>query len=118
MAFRSRERYPFDMSLKERLVVCAWVMNLAAVCGLNVGDVGHCLGILVLYSAAYFLFAPLHALMVLCGWFSYLMDKSESAGIDSVALRAAGRVILAETLAFWLIYWGMVLDFVPLHLRI
>lgn len=106
------------MGLKERLVVTAWLLNLATVCGLNMGDVRHCLGVLILYSAAFFLFAPLHILMVLCGWASYCLERSTSAGIDAIAQRAAGRVALAETLVFWLIYWGMVLEVVPLNIRI
>ncbi|UPT75257.1 MAG: hypothetical protein M0D55_06025 [Elusimicrobiota bacterium] len=109
------------MSFPEKALGGMWGLNLAAVVAAGAASfgafgaaVGHCLGILLLYSATFFLFAPLHVLIALCVWTAYCLD----AGGDGALRRAAVRLFSAETLVFWALYWGMILEFVPLHLRL
>lgn len=111
------------MSNQEKAIGGTWCLNLAAVVAAGASSfgalgaaVGHCLGILILYSAAFFLFAPLHVLVALCVWTAYCLDRSGSG--DGALRRAFLRLFTAETLLFWALYWGMVLDFVPLNLRL
>ena len=112
------------MSTQEKALGGTWFVNLlaavaagAAPFGAFGAAVGHCLGILILYGAAYFLFAPLHVLVVLCVWMSYCLDRSGSSS-EGALRRAFLRLFATETLLFWALYWGMVMDFVPLQLRL
>lgn len=95
-----------------------WGVNLLAICATNISEVRHCLAVLVLYAATYFLFAPLHVLILLCVWTAYSLERGESAQADGCAVRAAVRMVCAETLVFWALYWGMVFEILPLHMRV
>ncbi len=95
-----------------------WGANIMAICATNPSEIRHCLSVLLLYGASYFLFAPLHALIVLCAWTAYGVEKQESPKAEGCLLRAATRVICAETLVFWCLYWSMILEVVPLHMRV
>ncbi len=106
------------MSLSEKALGGVWGLNLLAICAANLSEVRHCLAVLVLYSATYFLFAPLHALILLCVWMAYGLERGDSPLSGGTAARAAVRLVCAETLMFWALYWGMVLEFVPLHMRV
>ena len=106
------------MSITEKALGGVWGLNLLAICAANLNEVRHCLAVLILYSATYFLFAPLHALILLCVWMVYGLERSDSPLSDGTAVRAAVRLCCVETLVFWALYWGMVLEFVPLHMRV
>jgi hypothetical protein len=106
------------MSFPEKAVSGVWGANIVAICAANPNEVRHCLSVLALYSATYFLFAPLHALILLCAWTAYGAERQESPKAESCALRAVVRVLCAETVVFWGLYWGMVLEVVPLHMRV
>ncbi len=106
------------MSFPEKALSGVWGLNLLAICAANFNEVRHCLSILLLYAATYFLFAPLHALIVMCVWMAYGLEKGDSPLSDGVALRAASRMLMAETLMFWALYWGMMFEILPLHMRV
>jgi hypothetical protein len=106
------------MSISEKALGGVWGINLLAICAANLSEVRHCLSVLILYSATYFLFAPLHVLILLCVWMAYGLERGDSPLSDGTASRAAVRLFCAETLMFWALYWGMVLEFVPLHMRV
>ena len=95
-----------------------WGVNLIAIVAANPNEMKHGLGILTLYSATYFLFAPLHALMLLCVWMADGLELQESPNSCGGALRAGLRLLCAETIVFWALYWGMILDVVPLHMHL
>jgi len=112
------------MSNQEKALGGVWGLNLAAVVAAGVTPVGalgaaigHCLGILLLYSATYFLFAPLHALIALCVWTAYCVD-SAAHGREGALRLAVLRLVGAESVVYWALYWSMVLELVPLHLRL
>ena len=105
------------MSFPEKAMSGVWGANLMAILAANPNEVKHCLGVLTVYSATYFLFAPLHALILLCVWTAYGLDRAGIAA-DGALWRALTRLFCAETLVFWALYWGMVLDVVPLHVRL
>lgn len=104
--------------MTEKALGGVWGLNLLAICAANFSEVRHCVAVLILYAATYFLFAPLHALILLCVWITYGLERGDSPLSDGTAARAAVRVFYAETLMFWALYWGMVLEFVPLHFRV
>jgi len=106
------------MSMTEKALSGVWGLNLLAIFAANFSEVRHCLAVLILYAATYFLFAPLHALILLCVWMAYGLERGDAPLSEGIALRAAGRLVLVETLMFWALYWGMVLEFVPLHMRV
>ena len=106
------------MSFPEKALGGVWCLNLLALCAANMNEVRHCLAVLILYAATYFLFAPLHALIVMCIWMAYGLERSDSPLSEGGAMRAAVRLLSIETLVFWTLYWGMVLEFVPLHMRV
>lgn len=106
------------MNTFDKAVGGLWGVNLVAIFAANLNEARHCLAVLALYAATYFLFAPLHALILLCVWTAYGIERGESALSDGIARRAALRLFCAETLLFWGVYWGMVLEIVPLHLRV
>ena len=95
-----------------------WGVNLLAICATNANEIRHCLAVLVLYSATFFLFAPLHALILGCVWTAYVLERGDAPLSDGCAARAAVRMICAETLVFWGLYWGMVFELLPLHFRV
>lgn len=95
-----------------------WGVNLLAICAANLNEVRHCLAVLLLYAATYFLFVPLHALIVLCVWTAYGLERGDSPLSDGTAARAAVRLVSVETVMFWALYWAMVLEIVPLHMRV
>ncbi len=105
------------MSFPEKAMSGVWGANLMAIVAANPNEVKHCLGVLTVYSATYFLFAPLHALILLCVWTAYGLDRAGSAA-DGALWRAVSRLFCAETVVFWALYWGMVLDVVPLQVRL
>lgn len=106
------------MSLSQKALSGVWGLNLVAIFAANASEVRHCLSVLILYAATYFLFAPLHALILLCVWMAYSLDRGDSPLSEGTAGRAAVRLVLAETLMFWALYWGMVLEILPLHMRV
>ncbi|PIR19500.1 MAG: hypothetical protein COV48_01640 [Elusimicrobia bacterium CG11_big_fil_rev_8_21_14_0_20_64_6] len=106
------------MSIPEKALGSLWGINLLAICAANSTEVRHCLAVLTLYAATYFLFAPLHALILLCVWMAYGLERGDSPLSEGTAARAAVRLVCAETLMFWGLYWGMVLELLPLHLRV
>lgn len=106
------------MSLSQRTLSGLWGLNLVAICAANLNEVKHCLAVLTLYAATYFLFAPLHALILLCIWMAYGLERGDSPLTEGTAARAATRLVFVETLMFWALYWGMVLEVVPLHMRV
>jgi len=106
------------MSMTEKALGGVWGLNLLAICAGNFTEVRHCIAVLILYAATYFLFAPLHALILLCVWMAYGLERGDSPLSAGTATRAAVRLVCAETLMFWALYWGMVLEFVPLHFRV
>lgn len=95
-----------------------WGLNLLALFAANLNEVRHCLSVLILYAATYFLFAPLHALILMCVWLAYGLERGDSPLSGDIAVRAAIRLVSVETVLFWALYWGMVLEFVPLHMRV
>ena len=103
------------MSRHERAVAglgSAWGANICLIWALNPHDVTHCASILLLFTAVYFLFlAPVHALLAGIVWAAHRVTRDTPA-------EAAERWLTAESFVFWLLYWGMVLEFVPLHLRV
>ena len=105
------------MTTKEAVFAGLWGGNFLVVCGLNPTDVGHCIGVLILYAAAYFLFAPLHGAILLGVWTAYGLDRASSTE-DGAFWRAVQRLFTAESLVFWAVYWGMILEVVPLHIRL
>ena len=106
------------MSTRDIALGGVWGANLLAICATNMSEVRHCLAVLLLYSATYFLFAPLHALILLCAWTAYTLEKGDSPLSEGSAARAAVRIACAETVVFWALYWGMVLELLPLHMRV
>lgn len=106
------------MSTRDLTLGGVWGINLLAICASNFNEVRHCLAVLILYSATYFLFAPLHVLILLCVWMAYALERRDSPMTDDCAVRAAVRMFCAETLMFWALYWGMVFELVPLHMRV
>ncbi len=106
------------MSLTQRTLSGVWGLNLVAICAANASEVRHCLAVLVMYAATYFLFAPLHALLFLCVWTVYALERGDSPLSEGTALRAAVRLFFAETVIFWALYWGMTLEILPLHFRV
>lgn len=106
------------MNFPEMALGGVWSANLLAICVANFNEVKHCLGVLILFSATYFLFVPLHALIVLCVWTAYGLERGDSPLSDGTAARAAMRLISAETVMFWALYWGMVFELVPLQMRL
>ncbi len=106
------------MNLPEKAAGGLWGANILAICAANPNELRHGLSVLALYAATYFLFAPLHALIMMCAWTAYGAERTESPKAEGCALRAVVRVVCAETLMFWGLYWGMVLDIVPLHMRV
>ncbi len=106
------------MNLPEKALGGVWGLNLLAIFAANSSEARHCLSILLLYAATYFLFAPLHALILLCAWTAYGLEKGDSPLSEGIAARAAVRVVFVETLVFWGLYWGMVLELVPLQMRV
>jgi hypothetical protein len=105
------------MSFPEKAIGGVWGLNLLAICAANHNEVKHCLGILVLYSATYFLFAPLHVLILLCVWTAYGLERGDSPLSEGCAFRAAVRLLCAETIVYWALYWGMVFEILPLYMR-
>jgi hypothetical protein len=106
------------MSITEKALSGVWGLNLLAICAANLNEVRHCLAVLILYSATYFLFAPLHALILLCVWMAYGLERGDSPLSEGTATRAAIRLFFAETLMFWALYWGMMFEILPLHMRV
>ena len=106
------------MTYSEKAMSGVWGANMFAILAANPNEVRHCLGVLTLYSATYFLFAPLHAFILLCVWMAYGLERQESPGSEGCAFRAAIRLVCAETVVFWALYWGMILDVIPLHVRL
>ena len=106
------------MSLSQRTLSGVWGINLVAICAANATEIKHCLAVLGLYSATYFLFAPLHILILLLVWTAYGLERGDSPLSEGTAARAAGRLLIAETLMFWVLYWGMMFEVVPLHMRV
>ena len=91
----------------------AWGANLALICALNPHELRHCLSLLLLYAAVYFLFlAPLHALFAAGAWAAHRARHALSAA------GAVERLFAAESAVFWLLYWAMMLELVPLNLRV
>jgi len=106
------------MSISQKTLGGLWGLNLIAICAANASEFRHCLAVLVLYAATYFLFAPLHALIMLCVWTAYGLERGDSPLSEGTAGRAAVRLVLAETLMFWALYWGMMFEILPLHMRV
>ena len=118
MAALAADRYTVSMNISQKTLGGVWGLNLVALCAANATEVRHCLAVLALYAATYFLFAPLHALIMLCVWTAYGLERGDSPLSDGTAARAAVRLVLAETLVFWTLYWGMMFEILPLHLRV
>lgn len=111
MAPDGRLSYTEGMSRTTMLTAAAWCGNLAAIYALHPHDVLHCASVLLLYSAVFFLFfMPLHALLAAAAL------GTLAAGASRLA--AAPRWLFAESVAYWALYWGVMLQFVPLHLRV
>ena len=106
------------MSISQKTMSCAWGINLMAICAANAGEIKHCLAVLGLYAGTYFLFAPLHMLIMLCVWTAYGLERGDSPLSEGTAARATVRLFFAETFIFWALYWGMVSELLPLHLRV
>lgn len=106
------------MGISEKALGGVWGLNLLAICAANLSEVRHCLSVLILYSATYFLFAPLHVLILLCVWMAYGLERGDSPLSGGTAARAAVRLCCAETLMFWVLYWGTMLEFVPLQMGV
>ncbi len=106
------------MNFPELLLGGLWGMNLLAICAANFNEIKHCIAVLLLYSATYFLFVPLHAVIFLVVWTAYGLERGDASPTDGVAVRAAVRLLSVETVMFWALYWGMMLELVPLHLRV
>lgn len=106
------------MSVRDLTLGGIWGVNLLAICASNFNEVRHCLAVLILYAATYFLFAPLHALILLCVWTAYKLESGDSPLAEGCAVRAAARALAAETVVFWALYWGMVFELLPLHMRV
>lgn len=106
------------MSMRDLTLGGVWGVNLLAICASNINEVRHCLAVLILYSATYFLFAPLHVLILMCVWTAYSLERGDSPLSSDCATRAAVRMVCAETVLFWALYWGMVFELVPLHMRV
>lgn len=106
------------MSTVEKAFTGAWGVNLLAACALNLRELGHALGVLLVFSATFFLVAaPLHLLLALSAWALYRAECASSAA-NGAPYRACARVVCAETVLFWAMYWGMVLNVVPLQIKI
>ncbi len=106
------------MSISQKTLGGVWGINLVAICAANATEIKHCIAVLALYSATYFLFAPLHILILLLVWTAYGLEREDSPLSEGTAARAAVRLFLAETLMFWVLYWGMMFEVVPLHMRV
>ncbi|MCR4297013.1 MAG: hypothetical protein NUW21_15895 [Elusimicrobia bacterium] len=106
------------MSARDLALGGVWGVNFLAIGAANFNEIRHCAAVLALYSATYFLFAPLHALIVLCVWLAYGLERGDSPLSEGGLNRAAVRLICVETLMFWALYWGMVLEYLPLHMRV
>ena len=105
------------MSLSETLGG-VWGINLLAICVANLNEVRHCLAVLILYAVTYFLLAPLHAVILLGVGMAYGIERRDPPLTHDTAVRAAERIFCVETLVFWVLYWGMVLGFVPLYMSV
>ncbi|MEK7233739.1 MAG: hypothetical protein AAB268_07980 [Elusimicrobiota bacterium] len=106
------------MSICEKALGGMWGLNLLAICAVNLSEIQHCLSVLILYAATYFLFAPLHVLILMCVWMAYGLERGDSPLSAGAAARAASHLFCVETMMFWALYWGMMLEVVPLHMRV
>ena len=66
------------MSICEKALGGMWGLNLLAICAVNLSEIQHCLSVLILYAATYFLFAPLHVLILMCVWMAYGLERGDS----------------------------------------
>lgn len=105
------------METLEKACTGVWGLNLLVVCALQLPQVGHALGVLLVFAAVFFLFAaPLHLLLAGTAWLAY---KGECArGGLACARRAWDRLLWAESALFWAAYWCMVGGLLPLHIRL
>lgn len=94
------------METLEKACTGVWGLNLLAACVLHLPQLGHALGVLLVFAAVFFLFAaPLHLLLAGGVWLSY---RSECArGGLACARRAWDRLLCAESALFWAAYWCM-----------
>lgn len=114
----ARKAYPKGMSAMEKACVGAWGVNLCCAAACNMSELGYAAGVLLVFTATFFLFAsPLHAALAMCVWILYRLESRAAAPGQAVS-RACSRLICAESLAFWALYWGMAFDLVPLHIRL
>ena len=86
------------MSFPEKALGGVWGLNLLALCAANFNEIKHCFSVLLLYSATYFLFAPLHALIVMCVWMAYSLERGDSPLSGGTAARAAIRLVSSSEL--------------------
>lgn len=118
MARRPDGRYTVGMSAMEKACVGAWGVNLCCAAACNLGELGYAAGVMLVFSATFFLFAsPLHAVLAMCAWVLY-RQECRAVVPAQAAGRACARLFCAESLVFWALYWGMALDLAPLHIRL
>lgn len=105
------------MQLVEKLCTGVWASNLLAALAVSLPDLGHGLGVLLVFASVFFLFAaPLHLALGLGCWLSYRAERA--GGCMAAARHAVDRLLCAESTLFWAAYWAMVLGLLPLSIRL
>lgn len=118
MAGGGERRYTVGMNALESTYVGAWCVNLALACVFNLRELGHAMGEFLVFAAVFFLLAaPVHGMLLLYAWSRHRAENDARAE-PGAAYRAAAGAVCAESLLFWTAYWGMVLGFVPLQIRL
>ena len=101
----------------EKLCTGVWASNLLAALAVSLPDLGHGLGVLLVFGAVFFLFAaPLHLALGVGCWLGYRAERA--SGCLAAARHAADRLLCAESALFWAAYWAMTLGALPVNIRL
>lgn len=112
MAPPGRRGYTAAMETLEKACTGVWGVNLLAALALQLPQLGHAVGVLLVFAAVFFLFAaPLHLVLATGAWLDYKSDRAR--GGLACARRAWDRLLCAESTLFWAAYWSMVGGLLP-----